>query len=820
MGWLWLLLALAGACVLAYQRASVRVASIGMLLYMLVLSTLGPVGWIGLGVLWFVVLVVLVPFNSQALRLHWMTPAIMTFFTRMMPGISSTEEAALASGTVGFEGSLLAGIPDWKTLQLIKHSRLSEKEQAFIEGPVEAVCQMIRDWEITRFPVGVPDAVWQFLKVHGFFSMIIPESYGGLGFSARAHSEVICKLGSANGAVGTVCSVPNSLGPGELLLQYGTEAQKDHYLPRLSSGEEIPCFALTSAWAGSDAGAMQDRGIVCQREVDGEVTLGFLLHFSKRYITLAPVATLVGLAFKAYDPDGLLGSEVDLGITCALLASTTPGISIGRHHWPLNSAFPNGPIQGEAVFITLDQVIGGQARIGQGWRMLMECLSMGRGISIPSIYTAGARKAALTSGAYSRVREQFGVAIASFGGVQEALATMAAHALTLEAMRCFITTALDAGERPAVAAAISKYHSTELGREAINLAMDVHGGKGICMGPRNYLAQSHIETPIGVTVEGANILTRSMMIFGQGIMRCHPFLLKEIHALEVEDKNQRLKNFDEAFMGHVGHYVASVFRSFALSITHAWLPVGVASPYKRYYQHFSRFSANLAWLSDIALAVYGGGLKRKETVSARLGDMLSYLYQGSCVLSYAKQHPELASSEVVDFICQRLCYQMQETMADLIRGLPPLFRWLGRALCMPLGKRYAPPADRVMASVAEAISTPSALRDALASNLYATPSEHNPAGQMNAALATVIAASPLEKTVRKAWKSGAIKADDFSGALDAALKEALITSEDHAHLLDVATLRFQLIAVDDFSCAELEKLHQSSMQGRASESVV
>jgi acyl-CoA dehydrogenase len=567
------------------------------------------------------------------LRRQLISRPVLHWLKGRLPRVSETEREALEAGTVGWDGELFSGKPDWSQLLGLSRPTLTAEEQAFLDGPVEELCQMLDDWAITFRDRNLPPEVWDFIKKNRFFGMIIPRHYGGLEFSALAHSAVVKKISTRSITAAVTVMVPNSLGPAELLLHYGTEEQKDHYLPRLARGEDIPCFALTGPEAGSDAASLNDRGVVCWGEWEGQRVLGMRVTWEKRYITLGPVASVMGLAFRLYDPEHLLGDKEDHGITVALVPTKTPGVVIGRRHFPANQGFQNGPNSGQDVFMPLDWIIGGPARAGQGWRMLMESLSVGRSISLPSLSTGAAKLAARATGAYARVRHQFGLPIGRFEGVEEALAPIAANAYLLEAARSNTAWVVDQGEKPTVLSAILKYHATTLMRETINHALDIHGGKAICNGPSNYLANGYYAIPVSITVEGANILTRSLIIFGQGAIRCHPWLQKEMAAAAMEDHQEAVAAFDRAFFGHLGFLAANMLRAPFHNLTgavFAHAPKDAAPTH--WYRKLSAASASLALVSDFALAILGGELKRREILSGRLGDVLSQLYLASCVL--------------------------------------------------------------------------------------------------------------------------------------------------------------------------------------------
>ncbi|MGH8040660.1 MAG: acyl-CoA dehydrogenase, partial [Rudaea sp.] len=644
------------------------------------------------------------------------------------------------------------------------------------------------------------------VKQKKFFGMIIPKQYGGLEFSALAQSAVLQKLMSISGALSSTVGVPNSLGPGELLLHYGTQEQRDYYLPRLADGREIPCFALTGPHAGSDATSIPDYGIVCKGEWQGGNVLGVRLTFYKRYITLAPVATLIGLAFRLHDPDRLLGDKDDLGITLALIPRDTPGLEIGRRHFPLNAAFQNGPVRGKDVFVPLSALIGGEAMAGQGWRMLVECLSIGRGITLPSNAAGGVRMGAIATGAYARIRKQFGMAIGRFEGVEEALARIGGYAYAITALARASTAAVDRGEKPAVASAIAKYHCTELGREVARDVMDVHGGKGVQLGPSNYAGRPWQTAPIAITVEGANIMTRSLMIFGQGAIRCHPFVLKEMQAAQLADYRQSLLEFDRVLFRHIGFAISNAARSFVLGVTGARIGRVPGDKYtKRYYRKLNRYAAALALAADTAMLSLGGKLKFKEKLSARLGDVLSNLYIASAMLKrYEDQGRPVADRPLLAWAFHDCTYRMQTALDGVLRNFPlrPL-AWLLRLLIFPVGRREAPPSDRLGHRVAAILCAPNDARSRLAEWIYLTPSANNPVGRMNALLPEVIAAEPVERKFAKALKSGSIKSLDADAQLAEAQAQGALSVEERNLLVRLRAATAEFIAVDDFDPAQL-----------------
>ncbi|GGA25225.1 acyl-CoA dehydrogenase [Dyella nitratireducens] len=793
-----------GAC--AYHRSSLRTWAIVTIVTTLVVGLLthAPITMI---VLLIVELVIAVPLLNLGFRRKQISAPLLKVFSKVTPKLSDTEQTALEAGTVGFEGELFSGKPDWHELLKQPKPELSVEEKAFLDGPVEQLCSMLDDWQITHELADLPPEVWDFVKKHKFFGMIIPKQYGGLGFSALAHSAVLQKLATMSATVASTVAVPNSLGPAELLLHYGSDEQKNYYLPRLAVGEEIPCFALTGPYAGSDATSIPDYGVVCKQVVDGVETIGMRLNFDKRYITLAPIATVVGLAFRLYDPEHLLGDKEDLGITLALLPRSTPGLEIGRRHFPLNIPFQNGPVRGKDVFAPMSTLIGGPHMAGHGWRMLVECLSVGRAISLPSNATGGVRMAVAGTGAYARMRKQFGLAVARFEGVEEALARIGGLTYATAALSRATAAAVDRGEKPAVPSAIAKYHATEWGRAIAGDAMDVHGGKAVQLGPKNYAGRAWQGVPIAITVEGANIMTRSLMIFGQGAIRCHPYVLKEMQALSIEDYSERLKAFDRALFGHLGFGVSNAVRSFALGLTGARIGDSAGDAYvRRYYRKLNRYSAALALCADTFMGVLGGKLKFKEKLSARLGDVLSYLYIASAMLKRYEDtgRPE-ADRPLLAWAFHECMWRTQMALDGAIRNFPvrPV-SWLLRVLVFPFGRREVPPSDRLGRRVAAIITAPGEARDRLLEWAYLTPTPNNTVGRMNQLLPDVIAAEPVERKLLKAQKAGQFTSHDYLGQLDEAVKAGVIDAAEATLLKRVREGVFEFISVDDFDPAELQ----------------
>jgi len=802
----WLLLFVGVALALAYRRASLVVST-------LVIAALLAAYWCwGTAPEWWKALLsvpaaLMLLLNFRPLRVRALTRPFMRKYRKMLPTMSSTEREALDAGTVWWDGELFTGGPNWQKLMAAKVPELTEAEQAFIDGPCEQLCAMLDDWDITHRRADLPAAVWAFIKTQGFFAMIIPRRYGGLEFSAYAHSCVLIKIASRSASASSTIAVPNSLGPAELLLHYGTEAQKNHYLPRLARGEDLPCFALTGPRAGSDAASIPDTGIICKGQWQGAEVTGIRLNFSKRYITLAPVATIIGLAFRLYDPDHLMGEKADLGITCALIPRDTAGVTIGRRHFPLNIAFQNGPIQGHDVFVPLEAIIGGFAMAGQGWRMLVEQLSVGRCISLPSSAAGGAKAAVYASGAYARIRKQFNTPIGSFEGIEQVIARMAARTYIVDAARSVTAGAIDGGEKPSVPSAMLKYHATEIGRMIANDAMDVHGGKGICLGPKNYLGRGYQIVPVAITVEGANILTRSLIIFGQGAVRCHPFVLKEMNAAKNPDRSIGVREFDAAVMGHIGFAISNAARSVILGLTLArFTRVPRTNGTERYFQHINRYSASFALATDVAMLALGGYLKKKETLSARLGDVLSAMYLASMVLKHHEnQGREPADLPLVEWACRSLLYQAQEDLHQFLRNFPNRFlAALMRLMIFPRGLTYFQPSDRLGRAIAELVMSPSAARERLTNYIYKTQESHNHLGQLQEALELSTMAEPLEKRIRvDGVKTGRVTALDLPGQISQALELGILNATEAAVLRDYDAKVLAIINVDDFDPSEL-----------------
>ena len=731
----------------------------------------------------------------SSIRRTLLTKPIYRWARHVLPTLSDTERDAIEAGDTWFDADLFGGNPDWAKLLALPPARLSAEEQAFLDGPVEELCHMLDEWQITWELRDLPPEVWDYLKAHKFFAMIIPKSYGGLGFSACAHSEVIRKLSTRSLSGAVTAMVPNSLGPGELLLQFGTKAQQDHWLPRLAEAKEIPCFGLTSPEAGSDAAAMVDSGVVCRGRWQGREVLGIKLNWHKRYITLAPVATVLGLAFKLYDPDHLIGERDDIGITLALVPTDLPGVTVGRRHLPSLLTFQNGPTRGHDVFIPLDNVIGGVEQVGEGWKMLMSALAAGRGISLPSLSAAASAFAAHTTGAYARVREQFHVPIGRFEAIQERLGRMAATTYLLDAARRLTCAAIDRGERPAVITAIMKAQATERMRVAANDAMDVHGGKAIQEGPLNYLGQLYRGIPIGITVEGANIVTRALIQFGQGVIRSHPYLLREMSALEDRDPARGLEAFDRALWGHVRHSITNAFRAWGRAWTGgSFAPVPAAGNVRRFYQPLGRYASAFALATDIALLSFGGALKRKEMITARFGDILSELYLLSAVLKrWEDEGRQEADLPLVEWCMETGFATIEARLDEILANFPNRpAAWLLRFLLLPLGPRRRGPSDRLTQICANFLLEPSATRDRITADIFHGTGD-NGLARLERAFELTVATQALRDRLRKA------RVHD----IDEARAQKLITGPEAVQLHAAAQAVTAAIAVDDFAPEEL-----------------
>lgn len=766
----------------------------------------GPAATVLLAVLFVLPALVL---TIKPLRRAWLAKPLLELFRKILPQMSPTERDAIEAGTVWWDAELFSGRPHWDTLLGYGPATLTAEEQAFLDVECEHLCDLANDWETTMVWQDLSPQSWQYIKERGFLGMIIPRQYGGKQFSAYAHSQVIMKLATRCSAAAVSVMVPNSLGPAELLMHYGTEAQKNHYLPRLARGEDIPCFALTSPYAGSDAAAIPDVGIVCKGTFEGRETLGFRVTWDKRYITLGPIATVLGLAFRALDPDHLLGADDEPGITCALIPTRHPGVNIGRRHWPLNAVFQNGPNSGKDVFIPIDWVIGGRAQVGNGWRMLMECLAAGRAISLPSSNVGMAKIAVRGTGAYAAMRRQFRTAVGKFEGVQEALGRMGGNLYVMDAARRLSAQAVELGEKPSVISAIAKYHITERARMVINDGMDVVAGKGVCMGPSNFLARAYQQVPISITVEGANILTRCLIIFGQGAIRCHPYVLKEMAATRETDRARALRDFDAAFFGHASFTLSNVVRSFVHGVTGGAFiarPRAAHGPLLPYYRAATRLSTVFALLADVSMFVLGADLKRRERISARLGDVLSQLYLISATLKrFEDEGRQEEDMPLVRWGVEDSLYKAQHALDGVLANYPNRFAaGLVRALAFPFGLPYREPSDRLGSDIAELMQTPGAARERLVADSYVPRPDVDALGYCELAFQLNPRFMRIEQKLREAVKQGLLEPMPQSfaqlpGWTASAEQKGLLDADERRVLDDYARYGAEVVKVDDFA---------------------
>ncbi|MES3009099.1 MAG: acyl-CoA dehydrogenase [Pseudomonadota bacterium] len=791
------LLVLAVIWVLAYRRARMGNILAGIAITLIALTWYGGFAWLP----WLLLLLVGLFYFEDNLRRDKLTRPVYQFFKRVLPPMSETEQEALEAGDTWWEADLFRGAPDWQKWLAIPYPTLSKQEEEFLAHQTETLCGMISDWDIVHKDKDLPSTAWEYLKKEKFFGMIIPEQYGGLGFSALAHSTVVTKIATRSCSAAVTAMVPNSLGPAELLMKYGTEEQRQHYLPRLACGEEIPCFALTGPEAGSDAGAMTDTGIVCMGEYEGKPCVGLSLTWNKRYITLAPVATVLGLAFKMHDPEHLLSDVVDRGITVALIPTTHPGVEIGHRHFPMGMTFMNGPTRGENVFIPLEWIIGGVERAGQGWRMLVECLSEGRAISLPALATATGKLCYRMTGAYARIRTQFNLAIGNFEGVEEALARIAGNTYLLEAARIVTAGAVDAHIKPAVVSAIAKYHMTEKSRSVIADAMDIHAGRGLILGPSNYLAHAYMSMPIGITVEGANILTRNLMIFGQGAVRCHPFIAREMLAAKNPDTDAGLREFDSLIFRHIGYGISNFVRTLSLGLSAGRIaasPTQDAS--KGFYQQLTRMSSALALVADISMLMFGGELKRKERLSARLGDVLSQLYLASAVLRYYEGNDRKAADlPYVRWNVELALYESQCAFNDFFDNLPSrMAAVLLKRVVFPWGDAYHQPTDKLDHDLVQTMWTDTELRERLTRYTYIGSSDADSTYIIENAFRKIIATKAIRDTIKTAIRQGELSGNTTSDALAAEAVNRKICSPAEAEAyVDAEQARNYAIQVDE-----------------------
>ncbi|MES1936252.1 acyl-CoA dehydrogenase [Salinisphaera hydrothermalis] len=809
---------------LFYRGISLRLFTAVTALVLVAFWAVGFYGPLGLAIAAVVFAIPAIAFNVVPLRRMLMSRPLYRVFRRILPEMGATEKEAIEAGEVWWEGEMFRGRPDWNQLLDFKLTKLTEEEQAFLDNEAEQLCVMIDDWEVNFELKDLPEPVWDYIRNNRFFAMLIPKEHGGLGFSAYAQSCVVAKIATRSLTAAVTVMVPNSLGPGELLVHYGTKEQQEQWLPGLANGRELPCFALTGVEVGSDATQMPDTGVVTRRTIDGEEVLGLSLTFNKRYITLAPVATVMGLAFKLKDPDGLLGDpdKVDYGITCALLSTDTPGVEIGRRHYP-GAVFMNGPIHGKDVFVPIDAIIGGPEQAGKGWRMLVECLSAGRGISLPALSTATGKGMYGITSAYARIRRQFGTEIGNFEGVREGLGVIGGYAYILENVRNLTASGVDHCT-PSVVTAMIKYHSTEMMRTVINHAMDIHSGRGIIMGPRNYLAAAYQALPVAITVEGANVMTRSLMIFGQGAIRCHPYVLSEMEAAHDPDFKTGLRTFDRLLFSHIGYSVNRMVRAFTLGLTGARLAKApVANVMADYYRHLERFSAALAFSADVSMGSLGGALKLKESTSARLGDVLSHLYMASATLKGFEEHG--ATDEDVVHATWALEYHLhaiESAFHEFVRNYPiKALRPLLSIVALPTGRRFSGPSDALngrLCDMMSAMDLNSAFGKRMSYDIYVGRGENDPTGRLMAAYEKLKEVDPFYGDFLRGVKHGEIEGATIEEQLQDAVTKGRLDERQAEQLREYDVLRYDVLLTDDFSKEYLFNPHSEEARRAEAES--
>jgi len=779
------------------------------------LNLVGFLSFMGMAFFTTMLIMSMLVVGLTSFRKQLITKNIFRILRRSLPTISTTEQEALDSGSVWWEANLFKGNPNWAEFDKIDLPKLSKEEQSFVDNEVDTLCSMLDDWKITAELYDLPKESWDYIKKQGFMGLIIPREYGGKGFSPIANSAVVQKIASRSLTAAVSVMVPNSLGPAELLLHYGTQEQKDYYLPKLADGREVPCFALTSPTAGSDATSISDTGVICNGIYDNEECLGMKLNWKKRYITLAPIATVLGLAFRLLDPENLIGEEEDLGITVCLLPTNLPGIEVGNRHLPLNMAFMNGPTIGKDVFIPLDFIIGGKEMAGKGWRMLVECLSAGRGISLPALSAAGGKHSYVMTGAYAKVRTQFNMSIGQFEGIKEALARIGGMAYRLEAMRQFTIAAIDGCGKPSVVTAIAKYHMTEMGRSVLSDSMDIHAGKGIILGPRNYLGRAYQGVPVSITVEGANILTRSMIIFGQGAIRCHPYIQSEINAASCPDEKSGIDSFDEALLGHIGYVVRNTCRLLLHSFTGGRLIlVGNRSFLtKNYYKQIERMSIALSMVSELALSTLGGKLKRLEILSAKLGDILSHLFMAAATLKYFEQMDTCEDEELfMQWAIEDDLYTVGQRIETVLRNFPvPVIGGILKFIIFPFGNPYEKPTDRLSVQLADMMLKETELRKRWVSFCYLDTSSDDACGKVENAFRLSLLVDPILDKLNQARRAGKFpKGISLGRQLELAKSLNIIDEKETALLKQYEEAQLDAISVDEFE--NLRELTNSIVQ--------
>lgn len=787
--------------VFAFYRTSPRFWIPAIFIILLNYSLLHLMSYFSLILCWVIWILVSGFVLISPLRQKYFTSFFLKWFRKRQPTLTTAEQQVLDAGGLWWEQQFFTGKPDWQALEKISLSRLTVMEQAFIDNQVNTLCEMLNDWKIINEYKDLPKKIWDYLKKEKFWGLIIEQQYGGHGFSALAHSTIVSKIASRSYTAAITVMVPNSLGPAEFLNHYGTPEQKKYYLPRLAQGKEIPCFGLTAPNAGSDAASLTDNGVVCQGEYEGQQIIGICLNWEKRYITLAPIATLIGLAFHLYDPEHLLSDEEDIGMTLALIPAHLPGIEKGKRHNPLHQAFMNGPIRGKNVFIPLNMIIGGVEQRGQGWTMIMECLAVGRGISLPALSTGISKLCSRMTSAYALIREQFHRPIGEFDGVKEALARIGGFTYLCEATRLFTAQAVESGARPAVASAIAKYHLTELSRHVLADAMDIHAGRSIQLGPRNYLGNFHEALPINITVEGANILTRNLIIFGQGAMRCHPYIRAEIAAADSNDP-MKFKQFDHLILTHIGFLISQVARSVIYGITGGrWIRIYKADPTAKLYRQLTRMSNALILVTDITLVVMGGQLKIKEALSARLGDVLSHLYMASAVLKYFHEGGSHNKEYIFVDWCVHYClYQIQQAFFEFFSNFPK--NWIAKLMkwvIFPWGRVYVYPHDVLAFQIADLLQQDSVLRERITRYCYVGDSIDDPSGRIELVMKQLLGANDILQKLATAVKEKKIKRENSLAAFaENAYNRRLLSEIEFKQLCELDALIRDAITVDEF----------------------
>lgn len=799
---------------LIFFNVPLLIGSVIFLSFLLTLTVIHGLTF-ALAATWLVTGIICLFFNLPWLRRRFLTSKIFLGIKEKLPTISKTEQIVLEAGDVWWEKELFIGRPNWHNFLTFPMAKLTDEENQFLNHQVDVLCAMLHDWDVIN-QADLPKDAWDYIKKERFLGLVIPKKYGGHGFSAYAHSTIIMKIASRCYSAAVDIMVPNAVGLAEFILQYGTEEQRARYLPKFVIGEEMPCFALTAPSAGSDAGSMIDEGIICYDDYNGEKTLGIRLNWDKRYITLAPIATMIGLAFKLYDPEQLIGNKKELGITLAMIPRNTPGVEIGHRHSPLLLSFLNGPIRGRNVFIPLEFIIGGKEASGKGWAMMMECLSVGRGLSLPALSAATAKLSYRMTSAYVKIREQFHLSIGYFEGIKEALARMGAFTYLCESTRLLTAAAIDQGIKPSVATAITKYHLTEMSRKIVNDAMDIHGGRAIQLGPSNYLGLYYIAQPISITVEGANILTRNLIIFGQGALRCHPYIQQEVHALQDENVDRALKKFDRLFFKHMGYLGANLLRSMLYGLTNArWIRSPVKDYTAKYYRQLTRMSVALAIVTDMAMGSMGGTLKRRERLSARLGDVLSYLYLASSALKYYENNDQPASDlPFIDWI-QRYClYQIANAFDHFFVNFPyPGRAKLVKGIIFPWGNNYYLPTDDHDHQIADLMMQQTPLRDRLTDNIYMGVND-DICKKMDEAFQLRLAAEPAYLKLQNAIKQGDIQEKNFYQQIMSAKDANILTDQEVNQLLELDRLRLEVIQVDEFNVLTRNHVYDTEQVNR------